>query len=165
MTSAGSADGASMSAPRSVVLDASFVLRYVLHTAAPRPRPEGLQLLADCELLVPALWHAEIANALVQAERRSVVTPDRVGQALAVILALEPEVDLQPVYVSRNVELARAHGLSAYDSLYLELAHRRRAALATYDGEMAAAAQRVGIRLYPAPPASSTSPAGAATPA
>jgi predicted nucleic acid-binding protein len=135
--------------PRLVVVDASFVLRYVLHTQSARPHPRGLQMLDECELLVPTLWHAEVANALVQAERRGAATAERVGQALAAILALEPEVDVQPVDVSLNLELARAHGLSAYDSLYLELAHRRRAALATYDTEMAAAAQRAGIRLYP----------------
>ena len=42
-------------APEWVVLDASFVLRYVLHTDAPRPHPSGLQSLKDCELIVPAL--------------------------------------------------------------------------------------------------------------
>ena len=46
---------------------------------------------------------------------------------------------------------ARAHGLSAYDSLYIELALRRRAALATYDAAMIAAAPRAGIRLFPFP--------------
>jgi predicted nucleic acid-binding protein len=55
--------------------------------------------------------------------------------------------------VARNLELARVHGLSAYDSLYLELAQRRRAALATYDAEMAGAAVRAGITLYPHPTA------------
>ncbi|MEY2655162.1 MAG: hypothetical protein RLZZ524_2190 [Pseudomonadota bacterium] len=136
---------------RAVVVDASFVLRYVLHTSAPRPHPEGLALLEDCELLVPPLWQAEIASALVQAERRAVADPARIGQALAVIMALEPDVDLTPVDVARNLELARVHGLSAYDSLYLELAQRRRAALATYDAEMAGAAVRAGITLYPHP--------------
>ena len=55
--------------------------------------------------------------------------------------------------VARNLECARAHGLSAYDSLYIELALRRRAALATYDAAMIAAAPRAGIRLFPHPQA------------
>jgi predicted nucleic acid-binding protein len=138
-------------APDTVVLDASFVLRYVLHTGAPRPHPAGLQSLRDCELIVPPLWNAEVANALVQAERRSAAAPERIGQALAAILALAPGVDPQPIDVPRNLECARAYGLSAYDSLYLELALRRRAALATFDSEMIAAAPRAGIRLYPDP--------------
>ena len=36
-------------APELVVLDASFVLRYVLHTEAPRPHREGLAILGECE--------------------------------------------------------------------------------------------------------------------
>lgn len=136
-------------APEAVVLDASFVLRYVLHTGSPRPDPACLQQLKDCELIVPLLWNAEVANALVQAERRGAAPAKRIGAALAAILALNPLVDAQPVDVPRNLECARAHGLSAYDSLYFELALRRKAALATYDSEMIAAAPRAGIQLFP----------------
>jgi len=138
-------------APDAVVLDASFVLRYVLHTGAPRPAAAGLQALRDCELIVPPIWNAEIANALVQAERRGAAPPERVGQALAAILALAPTVDAQPIDVPRNLECARAYGLSTYDSLYFELALRQRAALATFDAELMRAAPRAGIRLYPDP--------------
>ena len=138
-------------APDVVVLDASFVLRYVLHTDASRPHPSGLGMLQGCELIVPPLWNAEVANALVQAERRAAVPADRIGAALSAVMALEPSVDSQVVDVARNLECARAHGLSAYDSLYFELALRRKAALATYDAEMIAAAPRAGIRLYPYP--------------
>ncbi|HNU10622.1 MAG TPA: type II toxin-antitoxin system VapC family toxin [Rubrivivax sp.] len=138
-------------APDTVVLDASFVLRYVLHTGAPRPAAAGLEALRDCELIVPPIWNAEIANALVQAERRGAAPPERVGQALAAILALAPTVDAQPIDVPRNLECARAYGLSTYDSLYFELALRQRAALATFDAELMRAAPRAGIRLYPDP--------------
>ena len=136
-------------APETVVLAASFVLRYVLHTNAPRPHPAGLQLLRGCTLIVPALWNAEVANALVQAERRGAAPPARIGAALAAIQALNPAVDAQPVDVARNLAFARAHGLSAYDALYFELALRRRSALATYDAGMIDAAPGAGIRLFP----------------
>ena len=137
-------------APTSVVLDASFLLRYVLHTKALRPHAEGLALLKDAELLVPALWHAEVANALVQAER-SGAAPADVGRALSAITALSPLVDTHIVDVVRNLELARAYRLSAYDALYLELALRRKAALATFDADLIAAAPSAGVRLYPEP--------------
>jgi predicted nucleic acid-binding protein len=140
--------------PDTVVLDASFVLRYVLHTQSPQPDAAGLRALKDCTLLVPALWNAEVANALLQTERRKAATAGtaaRVGQALATILALDPDVDAHPVDVARNLECARAYGLTAYDSLYFELALRRRAALATCDAAMVAAAPVAGIRLFPKP--------------
>ena len=146
-------DRSAEQAPDAVVLDASFVLRYVLNTGAPRPRAAGLEALADCELIVPPLWNAEVANALVMAERRGAAPPERIGDALAAILALAPTVDATPIDVPRNLECARAYGLSAYDSLYLELALRRRAALATFDAEMIAVAPRAGVRLYPDPSA------------
>lgn len=139
------------STPDVVVLDASFVLRYLLHTDSPRPHPGGLDLLKGCELIVPALWTVEVANALVQAERRAAVSADRIGAALSALMALAPSVDTIVVDLARNLECARAHGLSAYDSLYFELALRRRAALATYDAAMIAAAPRAGIRLFPFP--------------
>jgi predicted nucleic acid-binding protein len=135
--------------PESVVVDASFLLRYVLHVNAPRPAADGLLALRDCELLVPGLWNAEVANALVQAERRSSAAPERIGHALTAILALSPSVDAQPVEMVRILESARAYRLSAYDALYIELAIRRRAALATFDTELIAAAPRAGVRLYP----------------
>jgi predicted nucleic acid-binding protein len=137
--------------PDTVVLDASFVLRYVLHTQTQQPDAAGLRALKDCALLVPALWNAEVANALLQAERRKAATAARVGDALAAILALDPEVDAHAVEVNRNLECARAYGLTAYDSLYFELALRRRAALATCDAAMIAAAPAAGIRLFPKP--------------
>jgi predicted nucleic acid-binding protein len=137
--------------PDTVVLDASFVLRYVLHTQSPQPDAAGLRALKDCALVVPALWNAEVANALLHTERRKLASAARVGDALAAILALDPDVDAQPVNVVRNLECARAYGLTAYDSLYFELALRRRAALATCDAAMIAAAPAAGIRLFPKP--------------
>lgn len=136
--------------PAAVVLDASFVLRFVLHTQSAQPDAASLAALRDCELLVPALWNIEVANALLQAERRRAANAARIGDALAKIMALNPQVDTQAVSVARNLECARAHGLTAYDSLYFELALRRRAALATCDAAMIAAAPAAGIRLFPA---------------
>ncbi len=43
--------------------------------------------------------------------------------------------------------LARAHGLSAYDAAYLELAMREGLPLATEDAALRAAARRVGVPL------------------
>jgi predicted nucleic acid-binding protein len=138
-------------APERVVLDASFVLRYVLHTGSSRPDPQDLQQLQQCELLAPALWNAEVANALVQTERRGNATAAKIGRALSAICALNTAVDPLVVDVNRTLEVARAYGLTAYDALYFELALRRKAALATFDDAMIAAAPSAGIRLFPYP--------------
>lgn len=137
--------------PDAVVLDASFVLRFVLNTGAPRPAGEGLAALRDCELIVPPQWNVEVANALVQAERRNPAAAERIDAALSAILALAPAVDAHSIDVPRSLECARAFGLSTYDACYLELAMRRKAALATFDADLIAAAPRAGVRLHPKP--------------
>jgi len=54
----------------------------------------------------------------------------------------------------RQLSLARKHGLSFYDALYLDLATSERAQLATLDSKLRTAAQAEGVTLYqPAPAA------------
>lgn len=47
------------------------------------------------------------------------------------------------------LRLARVHGLSVYDALYLDLGLRLGAALITLDGRLAAAARAEGIAVAP----------------
>jgi predicted nucleic acid-binding protein len=47
------------------------------------------------------------------------------------------------------MELARAQGLTLYDSAYLELAMRRSLPLATLDKQLRAAAKKTGVPCLP----------------
>ena len=44
--------------------------------------------------------------------------------------------------------LARSYGLTAYDAMYLELALRRGAPLATFDSQLADATRKAGGRVF-----------------
>jgi predicted nucleic acid-binding protein len=44
--------------------------------------------------------------------------------------------------------LAREHGLTAYDATYLDLALRKNAVLATFDGKLAEAMRRAGGKVF-----------------
>ena len=46
-----------------------------------------------------------------------------------------------------TLQLARAHGLTVYDAVYLELALRRHLPLVTFDAALAEAARRVKVTL------------------
>jgi len=46
--------------------------------------------------------------------------------------------------------LARRYGLSSYDASYLELALRRSLPLASLDKDLMKAAQRAGVKRFPA---------------
>jgi predicted nucleic acid-binding protein len=47
----------------------------------------------------------------------------------------------------RAVDLARAHGLTVYDAMYLEAAIRRGLPLATLDSDLKRAARAAGVAL------------------
>lgn len=102
------------------------------------------------EAVVPALWHLEIANAVVTGERRKRSTMAQASAWLSFLSSLSIAVDIETGNRAwkDTLNLARAHGLSAYDAAYLELAMRLGLPLATLDDQLKAAAKVVGVPLY-----------------
>lgn len=101
------------------------------------------------QTFVPQLWHYEVWNAVLIGVRRGRLSPDSAGTHLGRLARL-PVVTDGEADLSAAFELAVAHGLSFYDALYLELAARRGAALATLDARLARAAAAEGIGAPPA---------------
>jgi predicted nucleic acid-binding protein len=97
--------------------------------------------------VVPALWHFEIGNVLLTAERRRRLTQERGTRMLAVLAALPIATDdTTSARITRDVvPLARQHGLTAYDAAYLELAIRTGGPLATRDAALLAAGKASGV--------------------
>ena len=98
-----------------------------------------LALLEEDGALVPHLWHLETRNTLLAAERRGRVSAAGIRERLDALKGLPIRTDADPDLQSA-FELARAHGLSIYDAMYLELARRESAELATLDGALGRAA-------------------------
>ena len=93
---------------------------------------------------MPQLWHSEIRNALLIAERRGRILRDQTVNRLSYLSTLTIRTDQEPDFdVAMN--LARTHNLTFYDALYLELAIRRDAQLATLDSALARAAANEGL--------------------
>ena len=95
----------------------------------------------------PAIWPLEVANGLLQAERRGRITEAFRKQRLVDLGLLRVILDDE---TSRHAwqetsDLALRHGLSAYDAAYLELALRRALPLATLDKSLARAAERENV--------------------
>ena len=97
--------------------------------------------------LVPPLWWYEVSNALLMAVRRKRLTTDEMEAALERLSNRTFEVDhlLDRVVAADIRRLAAAHDLTAYDAVYLELAARHRAALATLDNRLERAARSAGL--------------------
>ena len=135
------------------VLDNSVAMRWLLATEkrADQVYAESvLSSLTEAQALVPGLWHLEVCNVSLGAERRGDTTAGEVEAFLAHLEELPVRVDpmSSAKAFSRTLGLARSYALSAYDAAYLELAIREHAPLATLDKSLRKAATRAGVPLY-----------------
>ena len=128
------------------VLDSSVTMAWVLRDEQSAQADAALEQVAKIGGIAPALWWVEVRNVLVIAERRGRLTQEDTAAAVQAIDALGIHLDHAPDNASL-LRLARTHGLSAYDALYLELAVRQQRPLATLDHKLRAAAQAEGITL------------------
>lgn len=124
------------------VLDCSVSAAWCLADETSDRARAYLGLLEDGEALVPALWTVEMANVLVQAERRKRISREDLLQAISLLERLPIVVtDTSAADMMALYELASRHRLSAYDASYLHLAVARNLPLATVDGQLRVAAR------------------------
>jgi predicted nucleic acid-binding protein len=136
------------------VLDASVVLGWVLGERQVFERAKTVLLsLQSAKALVPVIWQAEVANALVVKERQKRIQETFLRKLLKQIGELPVVVDpLAGTEVfDRVLPLARRHQLSVYDACYLELAVREKVPLASFDSALMEAAKREGTSVLGTP--------------
>lgn len=136
----------------SLVVDCSVAVAWCIDDEASPETDALLDRVRDEGALVPALWHLELANVLLQAERRGRLTVRDVAARLALLDAMPLATDDEsPARLRGDVlALARAERLAAYDAAYLELALRKGLDLATKDTDLAKAARKAGVTVLPA---------------
>ena len=127
-----------------LVIDASVAIAWLLDDEDTPDAVSSLAAAEDAETFVPQLWHFEIRNALLTAERRGRLDPDQIQGRLRYLNALPLKTDSEPD-LEAAMALARHHRLTFYDALYLELAKRRNAHIATLDKNLAAAASHEDV--------------------
>lgn len=90
------------------------------------------------QILVPAHWIIEVANALLFACRKQRISRQDAIDFLDDLSDLPIEIDPTPDYVRAKdvVSIAEKHRITAYDAAYLELAFRRKLPLATLDADL-----------------------------
>ena len=131
-----------------VVIDASIAAAWVFDDESD-PRADALvQQVTNGGGLVPRHWHLEVRNAILIGERRGRLTYEKGLECLSDLSRIPLRTDAEPD-LDAAMSLARAHNLSFYDAVYLELALRRGAALATLDGRLARAAAAEGVQALP----------------
>ena len=118
-----------------IVIDASVAVKWVVN----EPRTDAALALRNEQLIAPALWLAEAANALRRHVRLAEMTSDEafarmaeLGNAPVASFAIEP-------HVARALEIATQINHPVYDCFYLALALHEGITLVTDDRRFAAA--------------------------
>jgi predicted nucleic acid-binding protein len=130
-----------------MVIDASLTLAWCFKDELTEAATRLLEELRSSVAAVPLLWSIEVANVLALAERRKRITFAESAQLIALLGTLEIDVDRETsaLAFTRILDLAREERLTAYDAAYLELAMRLGVPLASKDGDLCDAAERVGV--------------------
>lgn len=99
---------------------------------------------------MPAIWHAEVCNAVLAAERRKLITEAQRADFLARLSQMPIQTDATPLAQRREmtVALGRRFQLSAYDACYLDLALRSGAVLASLDRKLLDAMREAGGQVF-----------------
>jgi predicted nucleic acid-binding protein len=128
------------------VADASVASAWILPDEDTAFADKMAELMAVEGAVVPDLFWHEIRNVPLTAERRQRIRAEYSTTALARLLELP--IKTAPHYDSFAVlQLARRHGLTAYDAAYLALAITKSLPLASLDKRVLAAARAEGIGL------------------
>lgn len=129
------------------VLDCSATLPWVFANEA-TPETDALldELAGGRRAWVPALWHLEVANVMLGAQRRGQIDRAGVEKFMSTLRVLEIEVDDETTAVAwtRTLSLGESYSLTAYDAAYLELALRRGIPMASLDEPLRKACRQAG---------------------
>jgi len=108
-------------------------------------------LTAGGKAWVPALWHLEVANVLLGAQRKGRIDRAGIEVFLSTLTLFDIEVDPETLAVawSKTLALAERFGLTVYDAAYLELALRRGLPLASLDTQLRNAITTAGGHCLP----------------
>lgn len=106
-----------------------------------------LSMMESESALVPRLWHLEVLNVLMVAERQRRITAEQSDNFLQSLSVLPIETDPMPVTIQDKdvIALARKYQLSAYDTAYLALAIGEDLQIATRDKGLSAAARALNV--------------------
>ena len=129
------------------VLDASVTACWAFQDEDHPDAHLAFQQMRTTEAVVPYLWWFEVRNILVVNERRRRITEPDTAAFLLNLARLRVRIDRLPDEAA-VLRLARIHGLSVYDSAYLELAQREGLPLATLDDDLRRAAASEGVALF-----------------
>jgi predicted nucleic acid-binding protein len=133
----------------SFVVDSSVALSWCFEDERTPATKALLDRVGETGAIAPQHWPLEVLNGLMMAERRRRVDANKRRQLAGFLrdlpIALDPDTTIQIWGETQN--LAERFGLTIYDAVYLELAHRKGLALASLDRDLRKAGAGLGMTL------------------
>ncbi len=130
------------------VIDTSALIRLFVPDGPLHPEAESAfnRAASGADLvLAPHLLLAEAANVFLRKQRRGELSAQELRELLQAVESLPIRLCEHGTLLLPACALAEAHGLSAYDSLYLALAERHGARLITSDEALDKVARTIGL--------------------
>lgn len=133
------------------VLDCSLAMSWLFRDEATPKTAALLGRLATETAVVPGWWFIELVNVVAMAERSGRITTAQSEAFIASMesLGIEKDDEAPGRAFTHLLPLCRAHRLTSYDTVYLDLAMRRKLALATLDSDLRDTARKLGIQVLP----------------
>ena len=130
------------------VLDASVAITWLFTNQSTAYSTAVLNMLKEHQAFVPPLWHLEITNVTLGAERNQRLTHSDCITFLEFLSNLNL-VTSDAIHSKSSLFTFSLHyKLSAYDATYLELALRLGLPIASLDKKIRQAARNAGIGIF-----------------
>ena len=133
----------------SVVIDASVASAWCFPDEQTDYTKSVFQAVSSSavDAVAPQLWAYEIRNSILMGLRRGRIGKPDSEQFLISLNELNVRLS-EPASYDDVFSLAQDHGLTVYDAAYLDLAIQEHLPLASLDGQLVRATQKVGLLLF-----------------
>lgn len=131
------------------VLDCSITMAWCFDDESNDFTDSILEKLKEATAVVPALWPLEVANVLLQTQKKKRITEAQTASFIDALSALPIVVDRSTMSRAMHsiFALANQEALTIYDASYLELAIREKIPLITLDHDLIKVAKRLNVPL------------------
>ena len=134
------------------ILDCSIAICWCIDDESSPATDKLLHQARQMPVFVPAIWHMEIANVLMNAEKKKRLSATEVKNRFQELSSLPLHIDRETAGRAawqESLALAYTEKLTVYDAIYLELAMRKDWPLATKDEDLIKAARRMKVETLP----------------
>ena len=130
-----------------LVVDASVAVKWFVREDAAQVDAARDLILQKYEMIAPGLLVSEVQNVMWKKHRLGQVTREQGEIVASTISSFFRHIEADEKLIESAWEIAVEHDHPIYDCLYIVLAQKTDALLATFDRRLASLATKAGVKL------------------